>query len=128
MVRITPPQSVNALDIDALRAAEITFYSAWQNDLLVGCGALKALRENSGEIKSMRTVRAYRSQGVAAQILEHLIDEALRRGYIALRLETGAMPAFANARALYSRYGFEFRGPFADYTDDPNSVFMEKIL
>ncbi len=76
----------------------------------------------------MRTALAYRRQGVASKILEHIIKEAQRRGYDCLNLETGAIPEFAPARALYTRYGFEYRGPFAEYINDPNSVFMTKKL
>ena len=124
MYRITPPGSVHALDLDRLRSPTVTFWSAWQGSALVGCGALKALNAHSGEIKSMRTARGYRRQGVAAKILTHILQVARARGYDRLYLETGAFPAFAPARALYERYGFEYCGPFGDYGPDPNSVFM----
>jgi putative acetyltransferase len=128
MHEITPPESVHALDLDALRSPAVTFWSAWQGDELLGCGALRELDPSSGEIKSMRTVEAHRGTGVASRILEHILDEARWRGYTYLHLETGSMAEFEPARALYARYGFEFRGPFAEYTDDPNSVFMTKKL
>ena len=128
MYEITPPESVHALDLDGLRAPGITFWTAWDGDALAGCGALKVLDAQSGEIKSMRTSRAYRRQGVASRMLEHILAEAQRRGYLRLYLETGAMPAFAPARALYERHGFEYCAPFADYIDDPNSVFMYRRI
>ena len=128
MHEITPPQSVHALDLEALRSPDITFWAAWEGDELLGCGALKELDSRSGEVKSMRTAKAHRRRGVASKILEHIIKEALRRAYDCLNLETGAFPEFAPARALYIRYGFEYRGPFAEYIDDPNSVFMTKKL
>lgn len=128
MHEITPPGSVHALDLEALCSPGITFWSAWEGDELVGCGALKELDPRSGEVKSMRTVRTHRGRGVASKILEHILREAERRGYVRLNLETGAMPEFAAARALYERHGFAYRGPFADYTDDLNSVFMTKAL
>jgi putative acetyltransferase len=128
MHEITPPESVHALDLAALQAPNITFWTAWQADELLGCGALKELDPSSGEIKSMRTVKAHRRQGVASKILEHIIKEAERRAYDCLYLETGAFPEFAPARALYEQYGFEYRGPFGEYIDDPNSVFMVKKL
>lgn len=128
MYEITPPESVHELDLAALRAPNITFWTAWQGSELLGCGALKELDSVSGEVKSMRTAKAYRRQGVAAKMLEHIIKEAKRRAYNCLYLETGAFPEFAPARALYARYGFEYCGPFADYADDPNSVFMMKKL
>ncbi len=128
MHEVTPPESVHALDLEALRVPEITFWSAWIGDELVSSGALKELDSDTGEIKSMRTAKTHRGKGVGSTMLEHIIREAERRAYSRLYLETGAMPEFAPARALYSRYGFEFRGPFADYIDDPNSVFMTKKL
>ncbi|TBR61995.1 GNAT family N-acetyltransferase [Westiellopsis prolifica IICB1] len=128
MYEISPPESVHALDLDALRSPDITFWSAWEGYELLGCGALKELDSRSGEIKSMRTAKAHRRKGVASKILEHIIKEAERRGYDCLNLETGAFSEFAPARALYIRYGFEYRGPFANYIDDPNSVFMTKKL
>jgi len=128
MHAITPPGSVHALDIEALRASQVTFWSAWEGDELLGCGALKELDATTGEIKSMRTVATHRRKGVAARILEHLIEEASRRAYERLNLETGATPEFAPARALYLRKGFEYCGPFGDYRDDPNSVFMTRAI
>ncbi len=128
MHEITPPESIHALDLEALRSPDITFWTAWEGDELLGCGALKELDPRSGEVKSMRTVKAHRRRGVASKILEHIIKEAERRAYDCLNLETGAFPEFAPAQALYRRYGFEYRGPFAEYIDDPNSVFMTKKL
>ncbi len=128
MHEITPSESVHALDLEALRSPNITFWSAWEGSELLGCGALKELDSRSGELKSMRTVKAHRRKGIASKILEHIIKEAQQRGYDCLNLETGVFPEFDLARALYTRYGFESRGPFADYIDDPNSVFMTKKL
>ena len=128
MHEISPPESIHALDLEALRSPDITFWSAWEGDELLGCGALKELDEKTGEVKSMRTATVHRGQGVGRRILEHIIREAERRGYSFLNLETGSQPEFTPARALYTRYGFAHRGPFADYTDDPNSVFMTKRL
>jgi putative acetyltransferase len=128
MYEISPPESVHALDLEALRSPNITFWSAWEGDELLGCGALKELDSKTGEVKSMRTAQAHRRRGVASKLLEHIIQEAERRAYDRLHLETGSFPEFAPAQALYIRYGFEYRGPFADYIDDPNSVFMTKKL
>ncbi len=128
MHEITPPGSVHALDLARLRHPEITFWTAWDGDDLLGCCALKELDPTSGEVKSMRTAIAYRRQGIASRLLEHIIEVARQRSYSHLYLETGAFPAFAPALALYASYGFEFRGPFGDYTDDPNSTFMVKQL
>lgn len=128
MYKITPPESVHALDLEALRSPEITFWTAWEGLELLGCGALKELDTQSGEIKSMRTAKVYRRKGVASKILEHIIAEAMQRAYKRLNLETGSFPEFGPARALYTRYGFEYCGPFAKYIDDPNSVFLTKKL
>ncbi len=124
----SPPESVHALDLDGLRAPDVTFWSAWQGPELVGCGALKQLDAGHGELKSMRTASAHLRRGVAAALLEHMLRVARERGYRRLSLETGSMEAFAPARALYARFGFEFCGPFADYVEDPYSVFMTREL
>lgn len=124
MQQITPAGSVHALGVEGLRAPEVTVWSAWDAEVLLGCGALKALTDDSGEVKAMRTADAHRRKGVGSRILEHIIEQARRRDYRHLYLETGATPEFAAGRALYARYGFVLRGPFADYTDDPHSVFM----
>jgi len=128
MHEVTPVESIHALDLEALRAPEITFWSVWSGDELLGCGALKELDPASGEIKSMRTAEAHRGRGVASRLLEHVLEVSRRRGYERLFLETGAMEAFRPARMLYARFGFVERGPFGDYVDDPNSVFMTKDL
>lgn len=128
MHSITPPESVHALDVDELRDADVTFWSAWDDDVLLGCGALKELDPLSGEIKSMRTVLRWRGRGVGSAILDKILTEAQQRGYRRLYLETGSMIEFAAARALYERYGFSYREPFGDYVEDPNSVFMTKAL
>jgi putative acetyltransferase len=128
MHEISPPESVHALGVEALRSPGVTVWSAWNGTTLLGCGALEELDRESGEIKAMRTDPSHRRKGVAAGILEQIIEEARRRGYQRLYLETGSMAEFAAARSLYSRYGFVFRGPFGDYVEDPNSVFMAKEL
>lgn len=124
----SPPESIHALDLDALRRPEITFWSAWQDDRLMGCGALKELDPAHGEIKSMRTSAGHLRKGVAAALMQHMLDEAMRRQYTRLSLETGSADAFAPARQLYARFGFILSKPFADYVDDPYSVFMTREL
>ena len=128
MAALSPPESTHALPLAALRAADVTFWGAWRNGALLGCGALKQLDATHGEIKSMRTVAAVRRTGVARALLEHIIDTARGRGYRRLSLETGAMAPFAPARTLYARTGFVACAPFGDYRDDPNSVFMTLVL
>src|SRR5205085_4616631 len=95
---------------------------------LLGCAALKELDRAHGEIKSMRTAAAHLRKGVATRLMHHLLDEARRRRYRRLSLETGAAPVFAPARMLYARFGFLSCGPFGDYVDDPHSVFMTREL
>ena len=124
----SPPESVHALDLDGLRRPEITFWTAWEGGELLGCGALKELDPRHGEIKSMRTSAPHLRKGVAARLLEHILEEAVRRGYGRLSLETGSAEAFEPARRLYARFGFEFCGPFDGYVEDPYSVFMTKEL
>lgn len=103
MHQISPPESVHALDLNGLLQPEITFWSAWTDGELLGCGALKELSPAHGEIKSMRTVFAHRRKGVARAMLQYIIAEAHSRSYARLSLETGSMPAFAPARRLYER-------------------------
>ena len=128
MAEHSPSESIHALDADALCAPAVTFWTAWRGDALLGCGALLELDATHGEIKSMRTARAHRREGVAARILEHILGEAKRRAYVRLSLETGSMDAFVPARALYARYGFELCEPFGAYVPDRNSVFMTRAL
>ena len=120
----SPPESVHALDLEKLRAPEITFWTAWSDGMLLGCGALKELSPDHGEIKSMHTAVAHRGKGVGSRLLTHILDEARARSYQRVSLETGSMAAFAPARALYARFGFKECGPFGDYREDPYSVFM----
>ena len=124
----SPPESIHALDMEALRKPEITFWTAWENDELLGCGALKELDVQHGEIKSMRTASPHRRQGVAKVLLTHILEEARRRGYKRVSLETGSHAAFAPARSLYAAFGFTSCEPFADYKLDPYSVFMTIAL
>ena len=140
----SPPESIHALGIDALCAPDITFWTATEGDAapeaaldadtepdthtVLGCGALLELDPTHAEIKSMRTAAAYLRRGVATAILQQIIAEAQRRNYRRLSLETGSQPAFAPARALYTRFGFLPCGPFARYRPDPNSVFMTREL
>lgn len=128
MRAVSPPESKHALDVDGLRAPNISFWTLWDQSELVGCVALQELDPEQGELKSMRVDGSRRGAGLGRQLLEHVIDEARRRGYRTLLLETGAMPYFTPARSLYERFGFRFRGPFGKYVEDPNSVFMQLDL
>jgi putative acetyltransferase len=128
MAKVSPPESRHALNLDGLRKPEITFWTIWSGADLAGCGALKELDAQHGEIKSMRTAYEYQRQGVASQMLQHIIEEAKRRGYRRLSLETGAMQYFEPAHKLYASFGFTKCGPFGTYIEDSNSVFMTKEL
>jgi putative acetyltransferase len=124
MHALSPPESVHALDLERLRNPEITFWTAWEDAQLIGCGALKELDALHGEIKSMRTPEALRRRGAGRAILNHIIAVARTRGYQRLSLETGSMEAFRPAQMLYESAGFSFCGPFAEYREDPLSAYM----
>lgn len=129
MAEHSPPDSVHALGIEALRAPDVTFWTTWEADELLGCGALRALDNGHGEVKSMRTAPGHLRKGVAAALLDHIVRTAKARGYARLSLETGSGPAFEPAHAFYRRFGFSDCGPFADYpADDPFSRFMSRAL
>lgn len=124
----SPPESVHALDVAGLLAPAITFWTARRDGRLLGCGALKELESDHGEIKSMRTAATSRGAGVGAAVLGHLVERAAERGYARVSLETGSQPFFEPARRLYARHGFMVCGPFGDYADDPYSVFFTRVL
>ncbi|MBW4517372.1 MAG: GNAT family N-acetyltransferase [Timaviella obliquedivisa GSE-PSE-MK23-08B] len=128
MKSVSPPESKHALDLEGLRKPEITFWTVWDDSRLIGCGAMKELDKNHAEIKSMRTTISYRGKGVAAMLLQHILNEAKLRGYRRISLETGSMPFFEPAHNLYAKYGFENCAPFSTYREDPNSIFMTKRL
>lgn len=128
MLANSPPDSCHFLDFDGLRAGNVTFWSIWDGENLAGCGALKEIGPDHGEIKSMRTHRAHLRKGAASQMLDHIIATAKDRGYKRLSLETGSAPAFEPALSLYRRYGFADCPPFADYKPDPFSIFMTKTI
>lgn len=124
MYATSPPESVHALDVDALKASNIRFFSAWQGDVLAGCVAIKALNNEMAELKSMRTTKAYRGKGVGQALLQFIIEHAKTQGFSSLSLETGTQDYFAPARSLYRKFGFTACGPFGQYKLDPNSHFM----
>ncbi|RAI03156.1 GNAT family N-acetyltransferase [Acuticoccus sediminis] len=125
---LSPPESCHFLTADGLDVPEVTVWAAWDGTELAGVGALKALPDEAGEIKSMHTAAAQRGKGVGKVILETILAEAERRGYHSLWLETGTIEAFGAARRLYERYGFAVCEPFGDYRLDPHSIFYTKTL
>ncbi len=133
MYATSPAESVHALDHTALSGPSITFWTAREDGDLLGCGALKLLGSPPGstlhgEIKSMRTTASARGRGVATLMLRHILNDARARNLERVYLETGTEDYFAPARRLYARNGFTECPPFAGYTVDPNSVFMELPL
>jgi putative acetyltransferase len=128
MHELSPPEQVFALDLSKLKSADITFWTVWDNDQLLGCGALKELTPVHGEIKSMRTPAKLRGRGAGRAVLDRIIETAKQRGYGLLSLETGTHPAFLAAHQLYRSAGFQESGPFSDYQENPHSLFMELRL
>ncbi|MEE4144956.1 MAG: GNAT family N-acetyltransferase [Halieaceae bacterium] len=124
----SPPESIHALESGQLKDSLVTFWGVWMGQELAGCGALKALSPDHGEVKSMRTARAHLRKGVGAEILRHILQEALVRSYTRVSLETGTNDTFLLARALYERFGFRECGPFGDYDHDPYSTFYAMEL
>ena len=126
--RWSPPESIHALDLDALRTPDITFWTLWDQGELIACGALRELDAAAGEIKSMHTAEKHRGRGAGKAVLRHIIAEARRRNYRTLYLETGAPEGFRPAREMYRKAGFVESAPFGDYQPDPYSVFMRLSL
>jgi len=128
MLQHSPPESVHALDLSSLKSADVTFWTAWINDELAGCGALKKLNENHAEIKSMRTSRQFLRKGVAAKLLTHILAAAKAQSFARISLETGTMGAFIPAQNLYKSFGFQTCQPFANYQEDRYSMFLTKVI
>jgi putative acetyltransferase len=116
------------LDLNKLRQSDITFWTVWDQEALLGCGALKELTPTHGEIKSIRTPAAARGRGAGRAVLAHIVSEARQRGYTRLSLETGTHAAFEPAHNLYRSNGFVMSGPFGSYLPNEHSVFMELQL
>jgi putative acetyltransferase len=128
MYELSPPEKVFAFDASKLKAPDVTFWTAWNGESLLGCAALKEISATQGEIKSMRIPTSLRKTGAGRALLNHIIDVARSRGYHALYLETGCHPAFLPAQTLYRSAGFAVCGPFGTYRENGNSVFMSLRL
>lgn len=128
MHELSPPDQVFAFDASKLRAPDVTMWTAWRGDTLMGCAALKQITPTSGEVKSMRTPATARRTGAGRVLLAHVLQVARERGYEVLYLETGRHPAFNPAHTLYRSVGFTDRGAFGDYVDTGNAVYMELRL
>ena len=128
MYATSPAESVHALDVNALKDPAITFFSAWENDVLIGCVAIKKLDNKHAELKSMRTPTNARNKGTGKALLEHIFAYCRTFEFERISLETGSMAFFKPARSLYEKFGFVYCEPFADYEDDSNSRFMTKVF
>ena len=120
---VSPAGSTHVLDIDGLKDPSIKFWSLWENNKLVGCGALKFLEKNHGEFKSIRVADEFKKKGIGERIINHLIEEAKKLKISKLSIETGAGDFFLPARNLFSKFGFAKCPPFAHYKNDPNSCY-----
>ena len=120
---VSPVGSTHVLDIDGLKDPSIKFWSLWENNKLIGCGALKFLEKNHGEFKSIRVADEFRKKGIGERIIEHLIEEAKKLEISKLSIETGAGEFFLPARNLFSKFGFKLCPPFAHYKEDPHSCY-----
>ena len=125
---ISPAGSTHVLDITGLKDQSIKFWSLWDNDELIGCGALKFLDKIHGEFKSIRVVDKFRKKGVGEKIINHLIEEAKKLGIKKLSIETGSGKFFEPARKLFAKFNFQPCSPFAHYEEDLNSCFFTKNL
>ena len=121
---VSPAGSTHVLDIDGLKDPSIKFWSLWEDNKLVGCGALKFLEKNHGEFKSIRVADEFRKKGIGERIINHLIEEAKKLEISKLSIETGAGEFFAPARKLFNKFGFKKSEPFAHYKVDPNSCYF----
>jgi len=128
MLDHTPAESVHSLDISGLQAPDVTFWSAWIEGELAGCGAIKVIAAGHAELKSMRTSSSHLRQGVAQQLLTHILTAAKDQGITKVSLETGTPDSFIPAQKLYRDFGFSECAPFADYREDPYSLYMTKQI
>jgi putative acetyltransferase len=127
-ISVTPPGSAHVFDLSRLKEPDVSFWSAWDSDTLVGVGALKRMNGEDGEVKSMHTRKEARGSGVGSAMLRHILGKAKAMGLKRLYLETGSFDYFAPARALYARHGFAECPPFAEYNLDKNSTFMSREI
>ena len=125
---VSPEGSTHVLDIDGLKNTSIKFWSLWEENKLVGCGALKFLEANHGEFKSIRVADDFRKKGYGKKIIYHLISESKEIGIKKLSVETGSGNFFLPARKLFTSCGFKPCNPFAHYKLDPNSCYFNLII
>lgn len=114
------------LDVESLCAPEVTFLLARCDGTAAGCGALRRLDESRVEIKRMYVRPHFRGLGIGRAVLEALERHAVALGAHVLLLETGTEQP--EALTLYERHGYERRGRYGEYRDDPTSLFFEKRM
>ena len=125
---VSPAGSTHVLDVEGLKDPSIKFWSLWENEKLIGCGALKFIDNQHGEFKSIRVADKFRKKGFGEKIIFHLIEEAKKLKIKKLSIETGSGNFFKSARELFKKFGFEPCEPFAHYTEDPNSCYYTKNI
>ena len=125
---VSPEGSAHVLDITGLKDPSIKFWSLWEENELMGIGALKFLDEEHGEFKSIRVNDKFRKKGNGSKVINHLIDEAKKLNIKKLSLETGSGKFFLPARKLFAKCGFKVCEPFSNYEDDVNSVYMSMLI
>ena len=125
---VSPEGSAHVLDIPGLKTPSIKFWSLWDNNQLIGCGALKFLDETHGEFKSIRVADKFKGKDKGIKIINHLIEQASKLGIKKLSIETGSGEFFKPARKLFKKCGFKDCKPFAHYKEDPNSCYMNLPL
>jgi putative acetyltransferase len=123
-----PAESRHALDLSGLKQPDVYFCIARIDNEIAGCGAIKRLEANHGEVKSMKTAKEFLRRGIAKEVLQHLIDQARIQGMSRLSLETGSMSYFQPAHVMYKKAGFVECAPFGTYKEDPNSLFMSLAI
>tara|TARA_B100001057_G_scaffold16665_1_gene15555 strand:+ start:228 stop:695 length:468 start_codon:yes stop_codon:yes gene_type:complete len=124
----SPEESAHVLDIPGLRIPSIKFWSLWDDNKLMGCGALKFLDENHGELKSLRVHDNFRNKGNGIKVINHLIIEAKKLNINRISIETGAGKFFEPARKLFKKCNFKSCEPFAHYKEDVNSLYLTKLI
>ena len=125
---VSPDGSAHVLDIEGLKDQNIKFWSLWEDNLLMGCGALKFLNKEHGEFKSIRVEDRFRKKDNGIKILKHLIFEAKKLNIKKISVETGTGDFFTPARKLFNKCGFKLCKPFAHYKEDPNSCYMSMLI
>ena len=125
----SPPSACHVLAADALADPAIRLFTLREGDgVLLGCGALKTLAPDHGELKSMRTAPAALGRRVGSAMLDHLIATARAAGMTRLSLETGNAPLFAAANRLYQRDGFARCDPFGGYRETDFTLFYAREI